>query len=135
MTPDRAFVKRAILGLLDSVAQEHPLKHQDVYAGRYVLTSREGAIVELMVQKDEKSPANIWCLQQAAGPALIATLAPTLSPTTRLWRKPGQYGRHSALEKMPQLGGADLACFAPTSLAQVGQILDRLWSVTPHDLS
>jgi hypothetical protein len=135
MSPDRAFLKKAIIGLLDAVAQEHPLGHQDVYASRYVLSSREGATVEILVEKGEKSPPNIWCLADAAGEALIAALKPTPSPAAKLWQKPGQYGRHSGLRSMPQLGEADLVCFAPISLEQVGQLIDRLWSVTKSDNS
>lgn len=40
------------------------------------------------------------------------------------------YGRHSALEKMPQLGEADPIYFAPTNLAELGEILDQLLTVS-----
>jgi hypothetical protein len=36
------------------------------------------------------------------------------------------YGRHSALEKMPELGGADLVYFAPKDFTELGIILDYL---------
>jgi hypothetical protein len=45
------------------------------------------------------------------------------------------YGRHSALQKMPQLGQADLVCFVPNSVAELGQIIDRLRDVGAGDLS
>jgi hypothetical protein len=35
---------------------------------------------------------------------------------------------------MPQLGEADLACFAPATLQAVGKIMDRLLDVTAADL-
>lgn len=36
------------------------------------------------------------------------------------------YGRHSALEKMPELGRADLVYFAPKDFTELGVILDYL---------
>jgi hypothetical protein len=40
------------------------------------------------------------------------------------------YGRHSALEKMPQLGEADLVYLKPKSLAEVGQIIDAMFAAS-----
>lgn len=37
-----------------------------------------------------------------------------------------KYGRHSALEKMPILGNADLLCINLSSVAQLDRILDAL---------
>jgi len=139
MSEDRTFLKRAILALLDAVAREQSPGHQDSKAGRYVLASRDGSSVEIMFEKNHDAPPNIWCLERAAGKVLVAELAPKLSPKAKLWTKAGKhgealYGRHSGLRMMPQLGDADLVCFSPDSLAQVGQIIDRLRSVTASDL-
>ena len=135
MNTDRAFLKKAILGLLASVAEERSPGHQEIKADRYVLISKDGIPVEIMFEKNDDAPPNLWCLERAAGEALIAALAPKRSPKVELWKKPDQYGRHSALRVMPQLGEADLVCFNPGTLAQVGQIIDRLRSVTAADLS
>jgi hypothetical protein len=140
MITDRAFLKAAILVVLDAVAQEQSPGHQESKAGRYILISKDGTSVEIMFEKNDSAPPNLWCLDRAAGTALIAAQAPRRSAAADLWTKRGKngellYGRHSALEKMPQLGGADLVCFTPDSLAQVGQIIDRLRSVTAADIS
>jgi hypothetical protein len=139
MTADRPFLKAATLGVLNAVAQEQSPGHQDSKAGRYVLTSRSGVSVEVMFEKNDSAPPNLWCLERAAGEALIAALAPRPSPASDLRTKRGKngdllYGRHSALEKMPQLGEADLVCFALSSLTELGQVIDRLRSVTAADL-
>jgi len=136
---DRGLLKRAIVGLLDVVAEEHPLGHQDSKAARYFLTTRSGATVEIMFEKNETSPPNLWCLDAAAGSSLISELDPSPSPRSDLWTKRGKsgkllYGRHSALERMPQLGEADLVYFAPKTFQEVGKIIDRLLAVTAADL-
>ena len=137
---DATPVEHAILGLLDAVADEHPLGHQPSKAARYVLLSRHGARVEIMFEKNAGSPAHLWCRESAAGTALIATQRSQLYPYSALWAKRGAdgerlYGRHSALRTMPQLGGADLVRFTPACVAEAEQIIDRLRGVTPADLS
>lgn len=139
MTVDRELLKRAAVGLLDAVAVEHGLGHQSSKANRYVLTSRDGTEVELMFEKNESSPANIWCLQSAAGTSLVSKLEPKSSPASKLRSETGKdgklsYARHSALEHISQLGEADLVCFAPKTLQEFGQIIDRLLSVTRSDI-
>lgn len=139
MSEDRQFIKDAAVGLLGAIAMEHRLGHQPSKAARFVLTSRHGADVEIMFEKNEHSPPNLWCLEKAAGAALIAKLQPRSSPARLLRTTLGpdgrpQYGRHSSLEKMDQLGEADLVRFAPRSLAELGVIIDRLRSVTAADL-
>jgi hypothetical protein len=139
MTEDRQFIKDAAVGLLGAVAQEHRLGHQPSKAARFVLTSQHGTNVEIMLEKDERSPPNLWCLEKAAGAALIGKLRPRPSPARLLRTSLGpdgkpRYGRHSSLERMDQLGEADLVCFAPRSLAELGEIIDRLRSVTAADL-
>ena len=105
MSCDRTFLKKAILGLLNAVAREQPPGHQESKAGRYVLISKDGAEIELMFEKNDMAPPNIWCLEVAAGEALIATLSPRRSPAAGLRKELGAkgellYGRHSALERM-----------------------------------
>lgn len=140
MTIEREFLKRAILGLLDAVADEHSLGHQESKAARYVLASKDRTSVEIMFEKNSRSPPNIWCHEKAAGKALISAHRPKRSPPRAPATKGGKagspsYGRHSALEKMQQLGDADFVCFAPTTIAQAGEIIDRLHCVTPSDMS
>lgn len=136
---DRQLLKDGAVGLLTALAEEHPLGHQPSKAARFVLTSRHGIKVEIMFEKNMKSPPNLWCLEKAAGSALIARLKPKPSPASKLRSSRGpdgevQYGRHSSLERMNQLGDADLVCFAPESFAEIGEIMDRLRSVTASDL-
>jgi hypothetical protein len=117
--------------MLDSFATEHPLKHQDAYARRYILQTKTGKRLEMMFEQSETSPANIWISSHiASGPAL-SKIGQKLSPASKLYRNAGttgnlNYGRHSALEKMPQLGNADLVCLQPQTLAEAGAILDHL---------
>jgi hypothetical protein len=139
MTSDRAFLKKAIVALLDAIAQEQSPGHQESKAGRYVLISNDGTPVEVMFEKNKNAPPNIWCLERAAGAALMRSVPCRRSPASDLRAARGKdgellYGRHSALERMQQLGEADLVCFAPETLAHVGQIIDRLRSVTAADL-
>jgi hypothetical protein len=140
MSISRTLLKRAILSLLDGVAQEQSPGHQDSKAARYRLTSEHGAEIEIMFEKNDTAPPNLWCLECAAGAALIAGHDARLSRAADLWAKRGRngeplYGRHSGLRVMAQLGEADLVCLTPSSLAQVGQIIDRLWSVTPAEIA
>ncbi|WP_139323317.1 hypothetical protein [Roseomonas sp. TAS13] len=140
MMEDRQFLKDGAVGLLTAIAEEHPLGHQPSKAARFVLTSRHGVKVEIMFEKNMTSPPNLWCLEKAASPALIARLKPKRSSASKLRTSRGpdgkvQYGRHSSLERMGQLGEADLVCFAPDSFAEIGEIIDRLRSVTASDLS
>jgi len=136
---DRQLLKDGAVGLLTAIAEEHPLGHQPSKAARFVLTSRHDVRVEIMFEKNMTVPPNLWCLEKAAGPALIARLKPKPSPASKLRTSRGpdgkvQYGRHSSLERMDQLGDADLVCFAPESFAEVGEIIDRLRSVTASDI-
>lgn len=139
MIEDRDRLKSSLMALLDCIAAEHPLEHQDSKAQRYVLTSRHAQPIEIMFEKNDKSPPNLWCLTAAAGAGLQAEVPNKSSLSSKLRSEIGkkgtlQYGRHSALEHMPQLGEADLTCFAPTSFQQIGQIVDRLLNVTAADL-
>lgn len=139
MTEDRQFLKTAAIGLLGAIAMEHPLGHQHSKATRFILTSRRGVDIEIMFEKDDRRPPNLWCLEKAAGTALIGKLQPTLSPARLLRTSIGpdgklRYGRHSSLERMEQLGDADLACFTLRSLTELGEIIDRLRSVSAAEL-
>ncbi len=140
MSDDRQLLKDAAFALLGAIAREHPLGHQASKAARFILTSQHGAEVEIMFEKNPESPPNFWCLEKAAGPALIARLSPRASPARSLRTARGsdgmpRYGRHSSLERMPQLGEADLVCFAVHSLTELGEITDRLRSTAPSDLT
>jgi hypothetical protein len=140
MSEDRQFLKDAAFAMLGAIARKHPLGHQASKAARFILTSRHGAEVEIMFEKNPESPPNFWCLDKAAGAALIARLSPRASPARLLRTARGSdgmphYGRHSSRERMPQLGEADLVCFALRSLTELGEITDRLRSITPSDLT
>lgn len=139
MTEESQFLKEAAVGLLAAIAKEHPLGHQPSKAARFVLTSRHGVDVEVMFEKDDGSRPNLWCLEKAAGAALIGKLRPSLKPARLLRASLGsggkaQYGRHSSLEHMNQLGDADLVCFSLRSVTELGEIIDRLRSVSAADL-
>lgn len=117
--------------MLDALAAEHPLGHQNAYARRYILTARSGKRIELMFEQGPKTPANLWIESRIAGPLTISSIKQRPSPASSLYTTPGktgdpQYGRHSALEKMPILGRADLTCLQPETLAEAGEIIDRL---------
>lgn len=131
MSLDRSILKNAAIALLDALATEHRLKHQPSKANRYVLSAPGGRSLEIMVEKNEESPLNIWILDEIAGALPVSGIKCTPSPksklrTTRDGNGKLRYGRHSALEKMDQLGEADLLCLAPETLEQVGRIIDAL---------
>lgn len=85
-----------------------------------------------MFQKDAKSPPNLWCLASAIDTATKQAIDHREAPSSLLYAatstatgKP-QYGRHSALETMPQLGPSDLLCFKLDNLQQLERILASL---------
>lgn len=130
MSTERAIIKSAAVALLDTLGEEHALKHQDSKARRYTLAVSGGAPLEVMFEQNPESPPNLWVHARAAG-----RLTGKPSPAAKLWTKRGKggellYGRHSALEKMPQLGDADLICLAPTTIGELGEILDQLLAVS-----
>lgn len=127
--------KRAIVMQLDREAKEHSKGHQKSYANRYSMRSSDGALIELMFEKGEKSPANLWVKEDFVRDLLNGSIPFTISPASKLFQTVGktgekQYGRHSALEDMMQLGRADLVCFALRSMADLEQILAVLAQVT-----
>lgn len=129
MIISRVQLKKSILVMLDMAALPHPMGNQDAYAARYIVKASSGRELELMFQKDPKSPPNLWCLSSVINTATkqavehkekkASQLYTTISEATG---KP-QYGRHSALEKMPQLGQSDLLCFKLGNLQQLERIL------------
>lgn len=134
MPVDRSHLKTAIAAVLDALAEEHPIRHQDAYARRYILTTRSGRCVELMFEQSPKTPANLWIESRIAGPLTTSGIKQRPSPASLLYITPGksgalQYGRHSALEKMPALGMADLICLQPETLAEAGEIIDQILGV------
>lgn len=136
---EREQLKHSVTALLDSLAAEHPLGHQDSKAARYVLTTPTGAKLEIMFEKNAKSPANLWVLEKAAKGLAPSALRFTRSPSSSLRAKANAQGailycRHSALENMPQLGDADLYRFPIASLTDAGIILDHLLALDRADL-
>ena len=129
-------LKREIISRLDRVAHEHPMGHQRRYANRYVLLSSAGLRVELMFQKDEKTPAYLWVKKQFVEEllynesmnnnliykeSLSSDLYNVVSNTGKL-----QYGRHSALSSMPQLVDADLVRFKLRNTSDFERIIETL---------
>lgn len=132
---DLTNLKRAIIMRLDREAKEHSKGHQKSYANRYAMRSSDGALVELMFEKGEKSPANLWVKQDFVRDLLDGRIPFTPSPASKLYQTFGktgekQYGRHSALEDMMQLGKADLVCFALRNMGDLDRILTALAQVT-----
>ena len=131
MPIDRSHLKTAIGAMLDALAIEHPIKHQDAYARRYILEAKSGNKLELMYEQSDKTPANIWVLAHHATFPAAPKVKQRQSPATSLYASKGKtgmllYGRHSALENMPSLGKADLTCLQPETIAEAGTILDHL---------
>lgn len=129
-------LKRRIVSRLNCNAKEHSLGHQARYANRYVLRSADGTRIELMFQKDEKSPPNLWVRKDFVEGILRDRpgghpLKYKESPKSGLYKEVGKtgnlkYGRHSGLENMPQLGNADLVCFNLRNLDELEYILEAL---------
>lgn len=130
MSLDRPAFKRAAVALLDAVGAPHAAGHQAGKAARYVLTAPCGAPVEVMFEKDEGSSVNLWKTRAAAGSLLGGEIPYRESPARTLRTKIGKngkpfYGRHSGLLAMNQLADADLVCFRPASLAELGAVVDQ----------
>lgn len=129
MTASREQLKRDILAELDRVAEPHPMGSQDAYAARYVVRGASDRDMEIMFQKDAKSPPNLWCVASAVDADTIRDLTPKEAPSSKLYATVSsatgkqQYGRHSGLEKMPQLGQADLFCFKIDNLLALRRII------------
>ncbi|MBX4932184.1 hypothetical protein [Rhizobium bangladeshense] len=129
MTQDMQF-KKQVEKLLDQVGREHRAKHQGVYASRYVIHVTGGVPFEVMYEKGTKTPPNIWCLAKVTDH--VEGVDCEIDRADRLNREPGQYGRHSALEHMPQLAYADLAKFVPKTLADVRAIIKALKNLSEY---
>ncbi|MAM08906.1 MAG: hypothetical protein CML23_00290 [Rhizobiaceae bacterium] len=124
--------KKQIERLLDQAGREHRAKHQGVYANRYVIHVTGGVPFDVMYEKGAKTPPNIWCLAKVADH--VSGVECEIDSADRLRRIPGQYGRHSALEKMPQLANADLAKFVPKTLTDVRTIIDAIKSLSENSV-
>jgi hypothetical protein len=136
----RALVKRALVALLDELADEHPAGHQPGYAARYVLTTDDGTQLEIMIEKGERSPPNVWMLRKAGAGLQRSGISAKTSPKSKLGTKIASngkpaYGRHTGLRPMDQLAGEDLVYFVPENLTQVGSIIDHLLRVEAADLA
>ncbi|MGO7375050.1 hypothetical protein ACC721_07260 [Rhizobium ruizarguesonis] len=116
--------KKQIERLLDQAGREHRSKHQGVYANRYVIHVTGGVPFDVMFEKGAKTPPNIWCVAKVA--EHVEDVECEIDRADRLRQVPGQYGRHSALEHMPQLANADLAKFVPKTLTHVRAIIDAI---------
>lgn len=128
---NRTQLKSAAEAILDRLADEHPLGHQASKAGRYVLRTAGGSAIELMLEKNDNSPVNIWVERRHAETLVGGSISCKPSPASSLRTTIGKdgrpnYGRHSALERIPALGEADLLCIAPRSLEELGKVLDHL---------
>lgn len=116
--------KKQVEKLLDQHGREHSSKHQPRKANRYVIGVPGGYPFQVMYEKGADSPPNIWCIAKVADH--VSGVFWELDRADRLNQVPGQYGRHSALEHMPQLAYADLAKFVPNTLGEVRTIIIAL---------
>lgn len=128
MTLSRAKLKGAILARLDSLGSKHALGHQGVYASRYTLRSDHGTPIEVMLEKGDKSPANLWVRADQASDLENGPIPVRRSPAANLYQEPSKtggrsYGRHSALEPMPLLGRADLLCLALRCVEDLDRVM------------
>jgi len=110
MSLDPAILKSAAIGFLDAIA------------------------IELMFEGDSKSRPNMWVDARIARPRALNKIKQRPSPASKLRTEIGKGGapiyRHSGLEKTPQLGEADLVCFAPLNLAELDQTLDEIMRIS-----
>ncbi|WP_225009719.1 hypothetical protein [Novosphingobium percolationis] len=133
MTADREQIRQACIAMLDAAGTEHPLGHQPSKARRYVVTAPGGKPHEVMFEQNEKVPPNIWITTASAGGLVGGSIEQKPSPAAKLRTRDGKngkvlYGRHSALEKMSELGDADLVCFNPQTIFEVRTIVDQILS-------
>lgn len=131
----RRALKHAVVLRLGKLDHGHSLGHQSKLANRYVLRSNDEMRVELMFEKDDSVPANLWVLRTFVEDLLDGSLPFVEGPKSKLRQNVGgngelQYGRHSALERMMQLGNADLVCFTLRDMADLERILAALAQVT-----
>lgn len=124
--------KKQVEKLLDQAGREHRSRHQGAYANRYVIQAMGGAPFEVVYEKGKTSPPNIWCLAKVADH--VSGVDCEIDSADRLWAKPGEYGRHSALQQMNQLENADLAKFVPKTLSDVRAIIDAIKSLSDNYL-
>ena len=134
----RLELKRAIESRLDKDpdVKTHPIGHQAKYANRFLLRSAGGEQIELMIQKDESYPANLWVKKDFVEelldePSASMPLEYRISSAVNLYMTIGkngkkQYGRHPGLKSMPQLGEADLVCFDLHDMDNLDRILEKL---------
>ncbi|KAA1233647.1 hypothetical protein FHL81_19890 [Agrobacterium tumefaciens] len=129
MSNDTQF-KKQVEKLLDQAGREHASKHQPSKANRYVIGVTGGFPFQVMYEKGAKTPPNIWCLANVADH--VTGVECEIDRADRLRQAPGQYGRHSALEQMPQLANADLAKFVPKTLTEVRAIIDTIKALSEN---
>lgn len=127
-------LKRAVIARLDSVADEHHLRHQGARVNRYSMRSDHGAPIELMFEKGPKDLPHLWVLAAHAAAIPDGAINSTHYSKDKLYKTRGKngklnYGRHGALEKMPQLGLTDLRRFTLATVADLDLILDALRGV------
>lgn len=131
MSVTRNALKRVCIQALDEFAMEHPIGHQGSLAARYLLRSADGGVVELMFEKGPRTPANLWVCRRFVEDLLDSDIPHRVSPAAGLFSTPDsagppRYGRHSALKPMPQMGHADLVCFALRSEQDLRRVLAAL---------
>ena len=127
----RPHLKRAIVARLDTVAREHRLGHQAIYANRYSMRSEHDAPMEVMFEKDPAVEPYLWVLASQVASIPEGAIPSEIYSKNDLFKVPAknggmQYGRHSALEKMTLLGRADLVRFTLRSVADFNLILSAL---------
>jgi hypothetical protein len=124
----REELKRACLGILDSMCIEHPAGHQSKLAARYVIVARDGERIGLMFEKAPSAPANLWMRADHARRLGNPSCDFRDYPASNLYTekdKNGEpiYGRHTGLKTMRDLAHADLVRLA---IEDAGQLVDLL---------
>lgn len=120
------------LARLEERTIEHPSGHQGKLAARYLMRRPNGDVAELMFEKGQKSATNLWVAEKYVTELLAdGSFEFRHAPAKTLFTTKGSkgqlnYGRHSALKPMKQLGHADLICFRINTPGELDRILDHL---------
>ncbi|WP_374393786.1 hypothetical protein [Tabrizicola sp.] len=127
----REELKRACLGILDSMCIEHPAGHQSKLAARYVIVARNGERIGLMFEKAPSAPANLWLRADHARRLGNPGCDCRDYPASDLYAENDEkgrpiYGRHAGLKTMRDLAHADLLRLAIEDVGQLEHILFTL---------
>ena len=129
---NRDELRSASLARLEERTIEHPSGHQGKLAARYLMRRLNGDVAELMFEKGPKSATNLWVAEKYVTELLAdGAFEFRHAPAKALFTTTGangqlNYGRHSALRPMKQLGHADLIFFRINTVDELDRILEHL---------